>query len=139
MQVLDSVFQSIETHGKRLLSAGVLQQSDVDGALKGNKATGKIMIAGLPAYCNFLALVRSAKSNSTGILLCKLIITNKFSCLHEIFVKIMSEKPCYHRVLIVCISHSSYLPKHVLVIFVLAAPRTFSFRMFQSSIGNVDA
>jgi hypothetical protein len=82
MQVLDSVFQSIETQGKRLLSAGVLQQSDVDGALKGNKATGKIMIAGLPAYCNFLALVRSAKSNSTGILLCKLIITNKFSCLH---------------------------------------------------------
>lgn len=82
MQILDSAFQSMETQGKNLLSAGVLKQSDVDGALKGNKTTGKIVIAGLPAYCNLLALVRSAKSNTTGILLCKLMITNIFACLH---------------------------------------------------------
>ena len=79
MQVLDSIFHSMETHGKNLISAGVLRQSDVDNALKKDK--GKIMIAGLPAYCSLLSLMRSAKANSTGLLLCKLTITNSFSCL----------------------------------------------------------
>ncbi|KAG0631565.1 hypothetical protein M758_1G262900 [Ceratodon purpureus] len=69
VQIMDSIFQAMETNGKNLLSVGALKQSDVDGALKGNKASGKIVVAGLPAYCNLLALVRSAKSNSTGILL----------------------------------------------------------------------
>lgn len=93
MQVLDSVFQSMETQGKNLLSAGVLKQADVDCALKGNKTTGKIMVTGLTAYCNLLALIRSAKSSSTGIVLCKLFITNIFACSPAILVNVVTEKP----------------------------------------------
>jgi len=79
VQVMDSIFQSMEAEGKSLISAGVLKYPDIDGAVKGNKATGKITVSGLPAYCNVKALVRSAKSNSSGILLCKLILANRFS------------------------------------------------------------
>jgi hypothetical protein len=69
VQCIDSVFASMEANGKALLSAGVLKQSDVEGAVKGNKATGKIMAEGLPAYCNVKGLIRSAKSSTSGILL----------------------------------------------------------------------
>lgn len=74
-QCIDSIFASMERNGKDLLSAGVLKQSDVEGAVKGNKATGKIMVEGLPAYCNVNGLIRSAKSSTSGILLCKPVFT----------------------------------------------------------------
>lgn len=88
MQVIDSIFQSMEAEGKSLISAGVLKHADIDGAVKGNKVTGKIMVVGLPAYCNVKALMRSAKSSSSGILLCKLIITNRLFFLFALFLNL---------------------------------------------------
>lgn len=75
MQIMDASFQAMEVEGKTLINAGVLKQADIDAALKGNKSAFKIMTVGLPAYSNLRLLVRSAKSNTTGFLLCNHITT----------------------------------------------------------------
>ena len=77
MQILDWKFNSMETHAKALVSAGVLKRSDIDAGMKGHKAEGHVMLIGVPAYSQVIELTRSAKANAIGILLGKHI--NKIS------------------------------------------------------------
>lgn len=78
---MDAIIHRMETQGKSLISDGVLKHPDIDGAVKGNKVTGKIIVSGLPAYVYVKTLIHSAKSNSTGFLLCKLVVINRFGSL----------------------------------------------------------
>lgn len=86
MQILDSKFENMEIHGKSLINAGVLKHSDIDAGIKGNNVEGQITPVELAAYVLVIELIRSAKSNSTGILLCKFIIAN-----HSLF---SGRSPC---------------------------------------------
>lgn len=53
-----------------MVSEGVITLKDIEDA-KSNKGSGRVISTGLPAYCLLQALLRSAKANSTGILLGK--------------------------------------------------------------------
>ena len=79
MQILDSKFAIMEVRGKSLINAGVLKQSDIDAGIKGNKAEGRVLLVGLSAYSHVIDLIHSAKSNSPGLILGRLIIANPFS------------------------------------------------------------
>lgn len=75
LQILANKFTVIDKDGRSLILAGVLKQSDIDAALKGDKVHGKIMLDGLPAYCLLWNLIRSVKAKSSGILLSKFTVT----------------------------------------------------------------
>lgn len=79
MQILDSKFATIDRDGKSLIDAGVLKHSDIDAAMKGDRIKGKIMFDCLPAYSLLHNLLRSAKSNTPGILLSKFPVTSVYS------------------------------------------------------------
>lgn len=49
---------------------GLITVKEIDDA-KSGKASGRVISVGLPAYCLFQALLRSAKANCTGILIGK--------------------------------------------------------------------
>ena len=51
-----------------MVSEGIITLKDIEDA-KSYKDSGKIISIGLPAYCIFQGLLRSAKANSAGILL----------------------------------------------------------------------
>lgn len=53
-----------------MASEGIITLEDIEDA-KSDKDSGQVMSVGLPAYCILQALLRSAKANSTGILLSK--------------------------------------------------------------------
>lgn len=76
MQIMDNKYQSMDIDGKSLINVGVLKNSDIDAALKGDKINGKIMLDCLPAYTLLHHLMRTAKSNSSGFLLSKSTITS---------------------------------------------------------------
>ena len=53
-----------------MVSEGLITLKDIEDA-QSNKDSGSVLSIGLPAYCLLQGLMRSAKANSTGILLCK--------------------------------------------------------------------
>ncbi|KAM7512539.1 hypothetical protein LguiB_011414 [Lonicera macranthoides] len=68
LELLDSLFEECQRHGERMVSEGLITLKDIEDA-KSNKGSGRVISTGLPAYCLLQALLRSAKANSTGILL----------------------------------------------------------------------
>ncbi|KAJ0841218.1 putative uncharacterized membrane protein [Helianthus annuus] len=66
--LLDSLFQECRRQGEFMVLDGVITVKEIDDA-KSGKASGRVISIGLPAYCLFQTLLRSAKANSTGILL----------------------------------------------------------------------
>lgn len=69
-QLLDSLFQECRRQGEFMVLDGLITVKEIDDA-KSGKASGRVISIGLPAYCLFQMLLRSAKANSTGILLGK--------------------------------------------------------------------
>ncbi|KAJ9540328.1 hypothetical protein OSB04_026834 [Centaurea solstitialis] len=66
--LLDSLFQECRRQGEFMVLEGLITVKEIDDA-KSGKASGRVISVGLPAYCLFRALLRSAKANCTGILL----------------------------------------------------------------------
>ncbi|KAL0424242.1 UNVERIFIED_CONTAM: putative membrane protein [Sesamum radiatum] len=67
-QLADALFKECQRHGEVMVSEGIITLKDIEDA-KNNKSSGGVISIGLPAYCLLQALLRSAKANSTGILL----------------------------------------------------------------------
>ncbi|KAL4577146.1 hypothetical protein LXL04_013249 [Taraxacum kok-saghyz] len=68
LALLDSLFQECRRQGEFKVLEGLINVKEIDDA-KSGKASGRVISIGLPAYCLFQALLRSAKANCTGILL----------------------------------------------------------------------
>ncbi|PHT57372.1 hypothetical protein CQW23_05858 [Capsicum baccatum] len=68
LELLDGLFKACQHHGEIMVSKGIITQKDIEDA-KSNKDGGQVISIGLPAYCILQTLIRSAKANSTGILL----------------------------------------------------------------------
>ncbi|XP_048139544.1 uncharacterized membrane protein At3g27390 isoform X2 [Rhodamnia argentea] len=79
LELLRYIFKEIQRHGERMVSEGLITSQDIEDA----KSDGgsRVLSTGLPAYCIFQTLLRSAKANSAGILLCEdvieLTVTNR--------------------------------------------------------------
>ncbi|KAF4385831.1 hypothetical protein F8388_010387 [Cannabis sativa] len=67
LELLDSLFKECRHHGEILFSDGVITLKDVEEARSSKDS--RIIGVGLPAYCLLQTLLRSAKSNSVGLLL----------------------------------------------------------------------
>jgi hypothetical protein len=92
MQIIDSKFESMEMHGKALITAGVLKHSDIDAGMKGIKPEGQIMLVGVAAYAQVKGLNCAVKSNSTGILLGTFVIASTFSIAISSFVLFVNRR-----------------------------------------------
>ncbi|KAK3006964.1 hypothetical protein RJ639_016004, partial [Escallonia herrerae] len=68
LELLDSLFKECQHHGEIMVSEGLITLKDIEDA-RSNKDSGRIISIGLPAYCLLQALLRSARSNSAGLLL----------------------------------------------------------------------
>ncbi|XP_071734967.1 uncharacterized membrane protein At3g27390-like [Rutidosis leptorrhynchoides] len=66
--LLDSLFQECRRQGEFMVLEGLITIKEIDDA-KSGKASGRVISVGLPAYCLFQALLRSAKADCVGILL----------------------------------------------------------------------
>ncbi|KAK7395746.1 hypothetical protein VNO78_16313 [Psophocarpus tetragonolobus] len=66
-ELLDGLFKECERVGERMVSEGIITGKDIEEAKSGKGS--RVISIGLPAYCLFDALLRSAKLNSTGILI----------------------------------------------------------------------
>ncbi|XP_076903774.1 putative membrane protein At3g27390 [Bidens hawaiensis] len=66
--LLDSLFQECRRQGEFMVLEGLITVKEIDDA-KSGKASGRVISIGLPAYCLFQTLLRSANANSAGILL----------------------------------------------------------------------
>ncbi|XP_028778555.1 uncharacterized membrane protein At3g27390 [Neltuma alba] len=67
LELLDGLFRECHNAGERMVSEGLITRQDIEEAKSGKGS--KIISVGFPAYCLLQALIRSAKANSTGILL----------------------------------------------------------------------
>ncbi|KAK7266851.1 hypothetical protein RIF29_19509 [Crotalaria pallida] len=67
LELLDGLFKECHHSGETLLSQGLITREDIEEAKSGKRS--KVISIGLPAYCLLQALLRSAKSNSKGILI----------------------------------------------------------------------
>ncbi|XP_073065080.1 uncharacterized membrane protein At3g27390-like [Primulina eburnea] len=68
IEMIDSWFEECQRVGEIMVSEGSITLQDIEYA-KNNKNSDKVMSIGLPAYCLFHFLLRSANANSTGLLL----------------------------------------------------------------------
>ncbi|XP_057481419.1 uncharacterized membrane protein At3g27390-like isoform X1 [Actinidia eriantha] len=68
LELLDSWFKECQRQGEIMVSEGLITLKDIEDA-QSNKDSGSVLSIGLPAYCLLQGLMRSAKANSTGILL----------------------------------------------------------------------
>ncbi|TKY46456.1 membrane protein [Spatholobus suberectus] len=66
-ELLDGLFKECHQLGESLVSEGLIIHEDIQDAKSGKG--GRVIRIGLPAYCLLEALLRSAKANSTGILI----------------------------------------------------------------------
>lgn len=67
LELMDSLFKECKRYGEFLVSEGLITLQDLEDA-KSSKGS-RVISTGLPAYCLFQTLLRSAKANSAGILL----------------------------------------------------------------------
>ncbi|PIA56166.1 hypothetical protein AQUCO_00700487v1 [Aquilegia coerulea] len=72
MQVWDWLFRSCEVNGRKLLRDGLINIKDIEECILKGKCN-KLGIK-LPAWCILQCLLASAKSDSAGLLLCKLFL-----------------------------------------------------------------
>ncbi|KAA8548176.1 hypothetical protein F0562_004563 [Nyssa sinensis] len=68
LELIERLLKECQHHGERMVSEGLITLKDIEDA-KSNKDSGRVISIGLPAYCLLQTLLRSAKSNSLGILL----------------------------------------------------------------------
>lgn len=68
LELADALFKECQRHGEVMALKGVITRKDIEDAIN-NKGSGAVISIGLPAYCILQALLRSANSNSAGILL----------------------------------------------------------------------
>lgn len=66
--LVDSLFQECRRQGEFMVLEGLITVKEIEDA-KSGKASGRVISIGLPAYCLFQALLRSAKADCSGILL----------------------------------------------------------------------
>ncbi|KAG9448494.1 hypothetical protein H6P81_008459 [Aristolochia fimbriata] len=67
MQVWDWLFRSCELNGRILLHCGLIDVADIEACILKGKC--KKLSIKLPAYCILQCLLRSAKTNTTGLLI----------------------------------------------------------------------
>lgn len=68
LELLRYIFKEIQCHGERMVSEGLITPQDIEDAK--SDSGSRVLSTGLPAYCIFQTLLRSAKANCAGILLC---------------------------------------------------------------------
>lgn len=68
LELLDSFFQECRRQGEFLVLEGLITVKEIEDA-KSAKESGMVISIGLPAYCLYQSLLRSAKANSSGLLL----------------------------------------------------------------------
>ncbi|KAJ8531103.1 hypothetical protein K7X08_025834 [Anisodus acutangulus] len=68
LELADGFFEDCRNYGEIMVSKDVITLKDIEDA-KSNKDCGQVITIGLPAYCILQTLIRSAKANSTGLLL----------------------------------------------------------------------
>lgn len=73
MQLLDSLFSECRRFGELLVAEGCITREDIQEAKLGKVGQG-VLSVGLPAYAILKALLRSAKANSSGLVLSKLYV-----------------------------------------------------------------
>ncbi|XP_009340850.2 uncharacterized membrane protein At3g27390 [Pyrus x bretschneideri] len=67
LELIDSLFKECKHHGEKMVADGTITLQDLEDS-KSSQGSRVISI-GLPAYCLLQTLLRSAKANSSGILL----------------------------------------------------------------------
>ncbi|KAL6507285.1 hypothetical protein OROGR_023480 [Orobanche gracilis] len=68
LELADALFKECRHHGEVMALEGIITLKDIEDA-KINANSGGVISIGLPAYCVLQALLRSAKADSSGILL----------------------------------------------------------------------
>jgi len=67
LQLLEALFVECRRHGEIMVTKGIINSKDIEEA-KSSKGS-QVISFGLPAYSLLHELLRSIKSNSTGLLL----------------------------------------------------------------------
>ncbi|KAG9141986.1 hypothetical protein Leryth_009341 [Lithospermum erythrorhizon] len=68
LELLDRLFIWCQQYGESMVSEGIISLKDIENA-KSNRDTRGVISIGLPAYSILQTLLRSAKSNSAGLIL----------------------------------------------------------------------
>lgn len=68
LEFADALFKECQRHGEAMAAEGIITMKDIEDA-KNSRDTGTVICIGLPAYCLFQALLRSAKADCAGILI----------------------------------------------------------------------
>ncbi|XP_024977959.1 uncharacterized membrane protein At3g27390-like isoform X1 [Cynara cardunculus var. scolymus] len=68
LELLDSFFQECRRQGEFLVLEGLITAQEIADVIS-VKDSVRVITIGLPAYCLYLALLRSGKANSSGIIL----------------------------------------------------------------------
>ncbi|XP_022983202.1 uncharacterized membrane protein At3g27390-like isoform X1 [Cucurbita maxima] len=64
---VDRLFKECQRHGETMVCEGIITSNDIEDAKSGNGS--KVISIGLPAFCILETLLRSAKANTSGLLL----------------------------------------------------------------------
>jgi hypothetical protein len=70
LQLLDGIFSECRRYGELLVAEGCITREDIEEAKLGKIGRG-VLGVGLPAYVILKVLIRSAKANSSGLILSK--------------------------------------------------------------------
>ncbi|XP_022934971.1 uncharacterized membrane protein At3g27390-like isoform X2 [Cucurbita moschata] len=65
--LVDRLFKECQRHGETMVCEGMITSNDIEDAQSGNGS--KVISIGLPAFCILETLLRSAKANTSGLLL----------------------------------------------------------------------
>ncbi|XP_071916336.1 uncharacterized membrane protein At3g27390 isoform X2 [Coffea arabica] len=76
LELVDALLKECQRYGEIMVSEGIITLKDIEDA-KSYKDSGKIISIGLPAYCIFQGLLRSAKANSAGDNVTEITSTNR--------------------------------------------------------------
>ncbi|KAG6390084.1 hypothetical protein SASPL_151563 [Salvia splendens] len=68
LELADALFEECRRQGEAMASEGIITLKDIEDD-KNDKSGGGVLSVGLPAYCILQALLRSAKADTSGILL----------------------------------------------------------------------
>jgi len=80
IQIWDWLFRSCEINGRLLLGEGLISGADIEECFIKGKC--KKLSIKLPAWCILQCLLRSAKSDSHGLLICMFLCHIKYSLVH---------------------------------------------------------
>ncbi|KAI4375354.1 hypothetical protein MLD38_013237 [Melastoma candidum] len=66
LEVLKKLFEDCKQHGEKLVTDGLITPQDIEDTKSDNGS--RVISTGLPAYCIYQTLLRSAKANAVGLL-----------------------------------------------------------------------